>query len=229
MVLVRKRIPRRKVRFTKKSTVKKIVKSTINRQIETKTLQFGCNDTTINYVTQYYTDPAQYIVAGSSQGQRIGNKLTNVYMRLALTYTHTDLALFQGSCLRVLVIKTDQKYPNVGGGAWNTSAGLTAFEWLFSAQTDMSAAITNKYDYTILKDMTIKSHRNYSTISGVPNHRVLNLKLGNLNYEADQVSGVAYQKFRNTYILVGVSNIGTSSANAAGILSANGFLYFKDA
>lgn len=228
MVRVTKRKYTRKARPAAKKTIKKIVKQTLNRNLETKILQWGLIDTGLNYITQYYTDPLQFITTGSNNGQRIGNKISNVYMRLALTYTHTDLSKYQGSRLRVIVFRTDQKYPNVGGGAWNSSPGLTAFEYLFSAQTAISTAIVNKLDYTILKDFTIASHRNYGSISGVPSTRVLNCKIGEANYEADLVSGVAYQKFRNIYVFVGVSNIGTVNTDPAGVLSADGFLYFKD-
>lgn len=224
--LTRRKYVRNSRRPTK--TIKKIVKQTLGRQIERKTLQIGRDDTNMKYITQYFWDPMQSIVAGSGQGQRIGNKITDVYLNLSLTYTHTDNALYQGSGVRVLLLKTDQKYANFPTG-WAANNTLTAFEWLFSSQYDMTGAVTNKYDYTILKDMVIRSHRNIAGASGVPTTRHLRYKIGTAIYEADLISGVAYQKFRNIYVFCGISNAATANTDPAGNLVCNGFISFKDA
>lgn len=212
-----------------KKEVAKIAKRVVMRNQETKNLQIGRDDQALFYVTDYWYELCQNVVVGNNEGQRISDKIQDVYADLSFHYSHRNVS-HDGSSLRILIIKSNQEMANLAS-AWQPGAFGTAFPFLFSAQAGESSAIVNKHDYTVLLDTNLRSWRNIAaTPTGVPGILRKRVKLGNWTYETQTgAGGIHYQKFRNIYLIVTCSEMGTTPIQICGDLAFSGFLYFKDA
>lgn len=210
--------------------VAKIAKRVVNRTSETKNLQIGRADQTIQYVTDYWYELCQNIVVGTTEGTRTSDEIRDVYADLSFHYSHRNSS-FDGSSLRIIVIKSDLEKQNHATN-WTAGAFGSAFPFLFSAQAGESSAIINKHDYTVLLDTNLRSEwagGNGGTARGSPGILRVRVKLGNFHYESQTGTGsINYQKFRNIYVIVSASEMGSSTASVAGELAFSGFLYFKD-
>lgn len=207
--------------------VKAIATTIVNRKIERKRLNILRDDLPMSYINWYYTDPLQFIVVGNNEGQRISDKISDVWLKLSFQYCHYN-TYANGSVLRVLVVKSDLNYPN-HASAWVNATTGGDFPFLASNNFHQSSAIPDEHNYTVLADKRVTSINSYSaTPYGVPGIIKLNVNIGKQFTYQSVASGVAYQKFRNVYILVGVSHYGSAPTTFAGYLQFSGYIYFRD-
>lgn len=219
-----RRLPAKYVR-----PVASIAKRVISHLTERKHLNINRDDIDVFGLTYYYTDPMQFIVAGTGDGNRIGSKLSDVWLHLAFSWNHSATT-WNGSVLRVLVVKCDQQLPNAAS-AWNsTSAATGVFQQLLTNNFQISSAFPIGHDYTVVADKLVSSQRQYNTPTyGLPGVRRFRVKLGNMVYNNEPVSGVTYQKFKNVYILVGLCNAGVSLLDNMGRMQFSGMVTWRDA
>lgn len=211
--------------------VKKIAKKVFRNSTDLKQLMITRSDLAVLYTSWFYTDPMQFIVAGTGSGQRIGSRLQDVYLKLSFNYVHYSTT-HEGSKLRILVIRAEQQLPNAAS-TWVESIATSGgdFPQLLSNDYHQSSGVVSRHDYTVLRDVSLPvSELSYSANTyGIPVSKRINVRLGNMTYMDDDVGGVNYQKMRNVYILVGASNTGTTRSTTAGYLQFSGYIFWRDA
>lgn len=212
-----------------RAPVASIAKRVISHLTEKKHLSINRDD--LNLAAQYwaYCDPLQFMTVGTGDGQRIGSKISNCYLTVSFHWNHTSTN-WNGSRLRILVVRAEQQLPNAAG-AWNlTVAPSTIFPFLLTNDYQLSSAPTIGHDYTILYDTSVVSKRDYNTPNyGTPGLKRFTVRLGNQVFENTAVSGVNYQKGRNVYIICGYCNAGVTVLDVLGTLQFSGQLTWRDA
>lgn len=229
--MVRRRRPVRRAGM--KAIAKRVVKSAMARKIERKRLKIGIGDTDLGHTTMYYISPLQHIVKGTDEGNRIGEKISNVRLNLGLEYYHngvdfTGTYKFQGSKLRVLVVKSNRQLTTSVGAWTDTVPGVgSTLPDLFAENYHGSFSPVNTHDYTILYDRTVSSHKTDSTNNeGVPGILRMSVPLAK---QWRYLDNSIYGKFNNIYVVCTVSNIGGISSDYAGTVQASGYISWTDA
>lgn len=213
------------------NSIRMYTKRLLNRKIETKKRAIQINDTTMNYVTWYYTDPLQFISIGTGRNQRISDKISDVYLKYTVAYYHLNNTQWEASWLRVLIIASDKELPvDVATPAYASTPGNGGnFNFLLSNDFHQSIGIVDRNDYTVLYDKRIKSQRNVGLTTASPAVLRINKKLASeAVYAENTTGGVQFQKKKNIYLLFGVSNRGATVTDVAGALQSSGFIYYKD-
>jgi len=232
----RRRVPRRMPALTRvpravPTNIKQYTKRLLNRKIETKKRNIQINDITMKYVTWYYTDPLQFIAVGTGKNQRISDRISDVYLRYSVSYSHRASSTWEASWLRILIIATDKELAvDVATPAYSSTPGNGgSFDFLLSNDFHQSFGVADKNDYTIVYDRRIKSQKNLSFTDGSPVIHTIRKRLcKNATYHEDTTSGVQFQKGKNYYVLFGVSNPGSTVSDDAGQLQSSGYIYYKD-
>lgn len=217
-----------------KAIAKRVVKSAMARNVERKRLMFGIGDTDLGHTTMYYISPLQHIVKGTDDVNRIGEKISNVRLNLGLEYYHNGVDSFggtykfQGSKLRVLVVKSNRQLTTLPG-AWTSTppGGGSALPSLFAENYHGSFSPVNTHEYTILYDRTVSSYKTDSTNNnGVPGLLRFSIPLAK---QWRYLDNSVYGKFNNIYIVCTVSNVGGISSDFAGKVQASGYISWTDA
>lgn len=213
------------------SSIRQYTKRLLNRKIETKKRLIQINDLTLKYVTWYYTAPLQFIAVGTGRNQRISDKISDVYLKYAISYSHRNNATWEASWLRILIISSDKELPvDVATPLYSSTPGSGGnFNFLLSNDFHQSTGIVDRNDYTVLYDKRIKSQRNLALTNSSPAVHTISKKLtAEAVYAENTTGGVQFQKKKNIYLLFGVSNTGAVVGDDAGVLQSSGYIYYKD-
>jgi len=110
-------------KMSKSRSVKKIAsaaaKTVARRMAENKRLVVDYQDLALGTTSLYYINPLQHVAKGTNEDQRVGDVMNNVRLQLAMSYFHTGTnfagtRLWQGSKLRVLVVKSHKRNTTLG-------------------------------------------------------------------------------------------------------------------
>lgn len=248
MVLVRKRIPKRSVRFAKrtikkhpimKAVAKQVVRRALSRTIETKRVNFQINDVApVLAQTFYYINLSQMIVQGTGEAQRTGVQVSNPYLQLGLSwvakaYRAPNVAQWQSATLKVIVFASDINLTTPYAFPMTFAAGTvgTTFPNLLSNDYQLEAP-PNRHDYTILYNKNFISHKytdNYIA-GGVERRAHINVPLGkHWIWEDTAIAGVNYLKGKSIYLAVYSDHILDAANDRMGDCQIGGYLHFKDA
>lgn len=216
-----------------KAVAKRVVNTTLARRIERKRFTLSFADLAMGATTFYFVNPIQHIPQGVDDNQRIGDKMTNVRLQLGLEYYHVGTAplgaqLWQGSVLRVIVFKSRRQVPTVVN-AWTSKnpTDVSGFPLLFAEPFHGSMSPINTHDYTVLRDVAIKSSTpDGGGTFGVPRTIRMSIPLAK---EWRYLDGDVYGKFNNIYVLVVASAVNGSNTDTVGQLQASGYLSWADA
>lgn len=216
---------------TVKAVAKQVAKSVIHRIAENKRFTLGYEDLDVRGLTKYYINPIQHVAKGTNENNRVGDVMTNVRLQLSMSYFHNGVnnlgvKLWQGSALRVLVIKSHKRNPTLVGQWSSTPVTAGVFDNLFASDFGGSYSPVNLQDYTLLADQTLHSTTPDGALNnGVPAQLRWNIPLcKRWSYLDNDV----YGKFNNIYVIVTVSGVQTSSTDYMGKLQCNGYLTWED-
>lgn len=210
--------------------IRQYTRRMIKRNVEKKHCAIGMTDASINHLTWNYTAPLQYIVEGLDNNQRIGDTINDPYLVFAISYSHLPTTHWQSSILRILVVATDLEYANTAGSWVSTPVSGGKFDNLLAGAFHASFSPVDTNDYKVVYDRRIKSNRTLTFTDGPSVTHTIRCKLGaKAVYKEITIGGVSYNKFKNYYILLGVSNEGSLNTDVAGRVQASGFVYYRDA
>lgn len=195
---------------------------------ERKRVFIGMNDLQVKFINGYFMNPMSWSVIGTGPNQRIGDKISDVYLNLGFQYVHNSAATWEGSCLRIVIFKSQVAVGSLTS-SWN-SAGSSNFPDLFNDYNQISSTPTLRDNYVILYDKVIRSTRQLTGSSnGQPAVHRFNKKLcTTAQFETYNIAGTVYLKGFNYFVMVGASAVGSVNTDNVGQLQVDGFLYFRD-
>lgn len=226
---------RRKVagrrRAIKPRTVKAIASRVVKRQlasvIERKRLNLFLPDQTLANAKVYAAPVMTWITAGAGENQRIGDKISDVYLKLRFAYHHVGgaNAYWAGSRFRVLVIKTNKSLPAYTVNQWQDAT--TALPQLFLSPGQSAMSLVNDHDYQVLVDKTVVSEKTLtSQTHGIPRYVTVNLNLAKRFQYMDDLTTMS--KNKQIYVVVTASMMG-ATADICGNLQGSGVVTYHDA
>lgn len=222
--------PRRATSMLQRKRMALIAKKVFQRNVELKRVALIRSDLSMLYENLYYIDPLQFITVGSGDQNRIGSRIQDCRLKLSFNFYHQSTT-WQATRFRVIVLRADEQYANPLTSTWNvTPANGGDFKFLFSNDFQGSTARVDSHDYTILADKSVISKRDYAAPTfGVPGRIWCDVKLGNEVFLDQGILSTTFNKSRQVYILVMVSNVTATVLDSAGILQFSGYVYYRDA
>jgi len=237
----RRRRPR-----TVKAIAKRVVKRALSQKVERKNKLMLLPDKQVMSTVLHWFNPLYKIEKGTKSFQRVGDKLTNLRLDLAMSYWHEGLpygesanAEWLGSRLRVLVIKTRQRIApdslSVANEWSNSLPAIGAFKSLFLNDYQGSFAPINKYDYTVVYDKTLSSSKPFYTSYpsfGIPAQMRVSIPLAKeFRYSSmgeDEANSTAWSTQSNYYVAVVSSGVGSDDVDKMGRLQTVARLSWTD-
>lgn len=223
-----------------KAVAKTVVKRALSRTVERKNSLQLFADEQLKSTIAYFYNPMKFIVKGEQPTQRVGDKLSNVSMDLALSYWHEGIPYgsatdseWAGSTLRVLVVKTPLRVSTGSTLVWNQSLpGAAVMKNLFHNEFQGSFSPVNRYDYQVLFDRTVSSHKNYYTSYpsfGTPGQLRVRIPLAKqFRYTSIGTEG-EFSTQHNIYVIVTVSGVGSDDTDKMGRLQFSTNVSWTDA
>lgn len=227
-----------------KAIAKRVVKTALSRQVERKYKTFLFQDKQVMSTVLHWFNPLYSVTKGDDPDQRVGDKLTNVRLDLAMSYWHEGLPYGEtvnsewlGSRLRVIVFRTRQRItpsPDATGYS-NSLPAIGAVKGLFLNEYQGSFAPINKFDYHVVYDRTLSSKKDFYTSYpsfGAPAQLRVSIPLAKeFRYSSlEPVSGqTVWGTGSNYYVAVVASGIGSDDVDKMGRLQSMARLSWTDA
>lgn len=230
---------------TVKAIAKRVVKNVLSKQVERKYKTFLMGDKQVMGTVLHWFNPLYKLTKGDNPDQRVGDKLSNVRLDLALSYWHEGLPYGEsanlawlGSRLRVIVFKTRQRIPESpdATGYSNSLPVIGEFKGLFLNDFQGSFAPINKHDYTVVYDKTMSSYKPFFTSYasfGVPAQMRVSIPLCKefrfSSLGKDDLAGTAWSTQSNYYVAVVSSAVSADDVDKIGRLQSMARLSWTDA
>lgn len=231
------------VRRYRPRTVKAIAKQVVKRQlasvIERKRITFQGTDQGLVNSKIYAMAPVSWIQPGTAENQRIGDKISDLRLRIRAMYYHQGLnpsttpqGYWFGSKCRILVIKSNEVWST--GTSGNLTDATSTFSKVFIHPGVTSFSLVNTHDYQVLYDRTITSTDPYipspnggTAVYGKPALASVNVNLGKRYQYLDAAGNAA--KYKNIYVLVTCSLPAGGTNGFCGTVQLSGEVTYHDA
>lgn len=219
--------------------IARVAKRVIMQNMEKKRLPLLINDVIMGASQVYSYNPTSHVNQGVGSGSRIGLKIQNLRMEIAIRYYHMGENLLtaniaEQSQVRILVLKSNNVKVAAGvGNAWAVDAtGLTAADiFINTSNGDLPFCQVDRNKWKVKLDRTYSSFRRYDTASQFT-HSVMRRRIKipmpkRATYLTDANDNVLKQS--ETYIVAVAGFITAGGTESVGILQTKGLLYFTDA
>ena len=218
-----------------KAVAKRVVKTALSRQIERKRLAFTFTDLSLGGLTFYYRNLLAPIVQGSTETNRIGDKINDVRLNMSLTWAFsgresTGTLKTTGAPLRVMVIKSRKQLQTAGAGYLSTPSSAPDFPQIMANTYHIINSPINTHDYMVLYDKLVysqipSSESPYPRGNTVVHRFSLPLAKQFRFSDTDPLFG----KYSNIYLVIGTSYQSAAISDYAGYVQSSGYLSWHDA
>lgn len=246
--------PRQTMRHRKKTygpkgkAVAKIARTVVNRAlaktIENKTRAVSLDVLNVRGNTIYLYNPFYYIPSGTTEADRIGDRITHSRYRLRGTYYHRGVSLgnsdrYSCSKVRVMVFRAAPQWNSGAEAQWsNTNYGTAVYSpsYLFkNAPTSdiLHVAFPNMNHITVLADKVFTASRKTVDVgtSGIGTDISIDIPLGSAQYLDQAASN--YLKGTQVYVAIMASSLKDESnipidTDYMGYFSARSLMTWRD-
>lgn len=215
-----------------------VVKRVIARQEETKFVTLDTADVDVGARRWYMIQPISNIVKGTSDNQRVGSEIKNLYLKMAFTWMAKgndsvgSTRLATGVPLRVVIVRTARDlsvgktaFTQITTTARSTSSDLPLF---FNPVQTVTAMADPKSDVKIVKQFYLNSTQpTTSLIGGTTSFKIEGIKIPTYKF-ADETA-TPNGRSMNYYVLINSSSPILPDNASAGICQSQFHMYYKDA
>jgi hypothetical protein len=226
---IKKYQSKKKTNFNKK--IKSIVKSEINKDVETKIFNLGSSvSSALATQTVYSLNPLSSIVAGTGVNQRIGQEINLKNLNVRILIQNTSATVRQTTYYRIMVLWHESAYTT----SWAYSGTALGSSELFHSSSNLLTSPPNrKLGLTLLKDklMAVRAQTSNAATQSA-NQTTLNINIPFKNKKVGYVPGTTYLKQRQLYVVVipGSADVGLiSGVSAVGSIDICGTVSYTDA